>query len=158
MLEFRPDRAFDSLIPLESIRDVPYGPLTDRAQLLDILRPRATADSPRAAAAVVMHIHGGGWTQHGKHLEDCVFLGRVAQRLSTNCPEAICYQRVQHALVSTRVTRDWLTKAVNQSEICPSRSRLLHHQHQLPLRARRGVSRATRGRNLGIALGARFSG
>ena len=26
---------------------------------------------------------------------------------------------MQNALVSTRITRDWLTKAVNQSEICP---------------------------------------
>ena len=34
-------------------------------------------------------------------------------------PRSTSYQRVQNALVSTRVTRDWLTKAVNQSEICP---------------------------------------
>ena len=35
------------------------------------------------------------------------------------CSEAIRSQHVQHVLVSTRVTRDWLTKAVNHSEICP---------------------------------------
>ena len=39
------------------------------------------------------------------------------------CPEAIRSQSAQHALVSTRVTRDWSTKAVNQSEICHSDSR-----------------------------------
>ena len=268
MLEFRPDRAFDSLTPLESIRDVPYGPLTDKAQLLDILRPRATTDSPRAA--VVIHIHGGGWTQYGKHLEDCVFLaeagfctisinyryaqdaafpaqledaisalrwvrgsaaelsidptrvyvwgisagGHIAAMLGRQAElhlrgvGAICapsdltdqtawqleyadphggFQTllgtrgdVQPALAaraspalqvsshdgqppsSGRDSHSWrrldaVRQALGRLRFF-SRSWLLHHQHQLPLRARRGVSRAARGRDLGIALGARFSG
>jgi acetyl esterase/lipase len=56
---------------LEILRDVAYGPLTDRAHLLDVLRPRDTAPKPRAA---FVHFHGGGWQMYGKYLEDCVFL------------------------------------------------------------------------------------
>ena len=52
-------------------------------------------------------------------------------------PRSTSYQRVQNALVSTRVTRDWLTKEVNQSEICPNR--VLHGR-----RIRRGHARANR--------------
>jgi len=34
----------------------------------------------------VIHIHGGGWTQYGKHLEDCVFLAEAGFcTISINC-------------------------------------------------------------------------
>ena len=89
MFEFKPDTAFDSAAPLESARDLPYGPLTDRAHLLDILRP-ATVSAPRAA---VIHIHGGGWTQYGKYLEDCVFLAEAGF-----CTISINYRYAQDAV------------------------------------------------------------
>jgi acetyl esterase/lipase len=58
---------------LEAILDVPYGPLTDRAHLLDILRPR---DSSQPLPAII-HFHGGGWQKFGKYLEDNVFLAEA---------------------------------------------------------------------------------
>ena len=119
MLEFRPDRAFDSLTPLESIRDVPYGPLTDRAQLLDILRPRATTGSPRAA--VVIHIHGGGWTQYGKHLEDCVFLAEAGFcTISINCryaQDAAFPAQLEDAISALR----WVRGSAAELSIDPTR-------------------------------------
>jgi acetyl esterase/lipase len=58
---------------LELRRDVPYGPLMDRAHLLDILRPRALS-TPLPA---VVHFHGGGWQMFGKYPEDNVFLAEA---------------------------------------------------------------------------------
>jgi acetyl esterase/lipase len=58
---------------LEAILDVPYGALTDRAHLLDILRPR---DS-RLPTPAIVHFHGGGWQKFGKYLEDNVFLAEA---------------------------------------------------------------------------------
>ena len=89
MLEFRPDTTLNSAAPLESARDLPYGPLTDRAHLLDILRPAA----PSAPRAAVIHIHGGGWTQYGKYLEDCVFLAEAGF-----CTISINYRYAQDAV------------------------------------------------------------
>jgi len=52
---------------LEFVRDVPYGPETARAHLLDILKPKnATQSLP-----VIVHFHGGAWKMFGKHLNDC---------------------------------------------------------------------------------------
>jgi acetyl esterase/lipase len=58
---------------LEFVRDVPYGPETARAHLLDILKPKnATQSLP-----VIVHFHGGAWKMFGKHLNDCVFLAEA---------------------------------------------------------------------------------
>jgi acetyl esterase/lipase len=40
----------------------------------------------------VIHIHGGGWTQYGKHLEDCAFLAKAGF-----CTVSINYRYAQHA-------------------------------------------------------------
>ena len=58
---------------LEAILDVPYGPLTDRAHLLDILRPRSSSQPSPA----IIHFHGGGWRMFGKYLEDNIFLAEA---------------------------------------------------------------------------------
>ena len=117
MLEFAPDTAFDSLIPLESARDVPYGPLTDRAHLLDILRPVASS-APRA---VVMHLHGGGWTQYGKYLEDCAFLAEAGF-----CTVSINYRYAQDAafpaqLEDAMLALRWVRGHANDLNIASSR-------------------------------------
>ncbi len=88
MLEFSPDTTFDSAVALESMRDVAYGPISTRAHLLDVLRPA----SPSAPRAAVIHIHGGGWTQYGKYLEDCVFLAEAGF-----CTISINYRYAQDA-------------------------------------------------------------
>ena len=118
MLEFKSDTAFDSPIPLESMRDVPYGSLTDRAHLLDILRPRATTDSPRAVA---IHLHGGGWTQYGKHLEDCVSLAEAGF-----CAISINYRYAQEAvfpaqLEDATLALRWVREHANDLNIDPNR-------------------------------------
>ncbi len=117
MLEFAPDTAFKSAIPLESMRDVPYGPMTDRAHLLDILRP---AD-PSAARAAVIHIHGGGWTQYGKYLEDCAFLAEAGFcTVSINyryAQDAVFPAQLEDALLALR----WLRGRATELNIDPNR-------------------------------------
>jgi acetyl esterase/lipase len=58
---------------LERIEDISYGPLTDRAHLLDLLKPRAVT----GPLPVVIHFHGGGWRMFGKYLTDCEFLAEA---------------------------------------------------------------------------------
>lgn len=117
MLEFRPDTALDSAALLESARDVPYGPLTDRAHLLDILRPA----SPSPARTAVIHIHGGGWTQYSKYLKDCVFLAEAGF-----CTISINYRYAQDAVFpaqledATRALR-WVHDHAAALNIDPSR-------------------------------------
>ena len=117
MLEFRPDPVFDSATPLESARDVPYGPLSDRANLLDILRPAA----PSAPRAVAVHIHGGGWTQYGKYLEDCIFLAQAGF-----CAISINYRYAQEAafpaqLEDATLALRWVRDHAAALQIDPSR-------------------------------------
>ena len=118
MLEFAPDTAFDSSIPLESVRDVAYGPLSTRAHLLDILRPRATTSRPRAA---VIHLHGGGWTQYGKYLEDCAFLAEAGF-----CAVSINYRYAQDTvfpaqLEDATLALGWVRGHANDLNIDPTR-------------------------------------
>jgi acetyl esterase/lipase len=61
------------MMELERIENIPYGLLTDRAHLLDLLKPRA-ATTP---LPVVIHFHGGGWRMFGKYLTDCEFLAEA---------------------------------------------------------------------------------
>ena len=117
MLEFRPDTEFDSAAVLESARDVPYGPLTERAHLLDILRPA----SPSTHRAAVMHIHGGGWTQYGKYLKDCVFLAEAGF-----CTISINYRYAQVAafpaqLEDATLALRWVRDHAAALNIDPSR-------------------------------------
>ena len=53
-------------------RDVPYGNLTTRAHLLDIMRPDTLETLP-----VVIHFHGGGWQMFGKYLPETEFLAHA---------------------------------------------------------------------------------
>jgi acetyl esterase/lipase len=57
------------MMELERIENIPYGLLTDRAHLLDLLKPRAA----KTPLPVVIHFHGGGWRMFGKYLTDCEF-------------------------------------------------------------------------------------
>lgn len=117
MLEFIPDTSFASAVPLESICDVPYGPLTARAHLLDILRPVR----PSAPRAVVIHIHGGGWTQYGKYLQDCAFLAEAGF-----CTVSINYRYAQDAafpaqLEDAMLALRWVRDHANDLNIDSSR-------------------------------------
>ena len=58
-----------------------------------------------------------------RNLEPQMIAGHCTRACCTEvvhlCPEAQATNMCNTPLVSTRATRDWLTKAVNQSEICP---------------------------------------
>lgn len=53
-------------------QNIPYGIQTERAHLLDMMRPDSSDTLP-----VVIHFHGGGWRMFGKYLTETEFLAKA---------------------------------------------------------------------------------
>ena len=66
--------SFEYPASLELIPDLAYGELSQRAHLLDVLKPRAL---PKKPVPAILFLHGGGWHMYGKYPEINVFLAEA---------------------------------------------------------------------------------
>ena len=102
---------------LEFVRDVPYGPETARAHLLDILKPK----NPTQSLPVIAHFHGGAWKMFGKHLNDCIFLAEAGF-----CAVSVNYRYSHEArfpaqIHDAKAAIRWLRANANYLGIDPNR-------------------------------------
>ncbi len=89
---------------LERLENIAYGKKTDRAHLLDLLKP----EKAPGLLPVVIHFHGGGWRMFGKYLTDCQFLAEAGF-----CAISANYRYMQEAFYpaqfhDARAVVDWV--------------------------------------------------